>query len=82
MELGRLDPVADKARIEQIQAVIKAYAAGIGSKQEKLIHQRLKELGMDITLMEDPDEDELDFSTSALTDSAADADKLTAALNR
>ena len=82
VELGRLDPVADKDRINQIQGVIKAYAAGIGSKQEKLIHQRLKELGMDITLMEDPDEDELDFSTSALTDSAADADKLTAALNR
>lgn len=82
VELGRLDPVADKDRINQIQAIIKAYAAGIGSKQEKLIHQRLKELGMDITLMEDPDEDELDFSTSALTDSAADADKLTAALNR
>ena len=82
VELGRLDPVADRARIEQIQAVIKAYAAGIGSGQEKLIHQRLKELGMDVTLMEDPDEDELDFSTSALTDSTADADKLTAALNR
>ena len=83
LELDRLDPVADKDRIAQIEGYIDVYAGGIGSGQEKVIMQRLRELGVDIVSDDlDSDSDEFDFSTSVLTDSADDASILTNALNR
>ena len=83
LEIDRLDPVADKDRIAQIEGYINTYAAGIGSGQEKVIMQRLRELGVDIVSDDlDSDSDEFDFSTSVLTDSADDASILTNALNR